>query len=438
MLKLIKEAGVVGAGGAGFPTHVKADSQAETVIVNGAECEPLLRVDQLLMVHEASQLIRGLKALVQITGARRGIIALKRKYQEAVKTLTTYLVDGLELFILDDYYPAGDEHVLVYEVTGRAVPQGGLPIQAGCLAQNVETVINVANAMDGKPVTDKYITVGGAFEPRQTVRVPVGTSYAAVLKTLGMHDFTGLAAINGGPMMGAEVSDWSTPVTKTTKGILVFPEDHYLVQGKRLSASEVFRLARAVCVQCRYCTDLCPRYLLGHQLEPHMTMRGLKYSLAGMEPNPSVFLCTECGLCERYACTFGLSPRMVHSQLKKIYTKAGMKPWPAKDTTPEPLLNYRKLPVKRLISRLGIAQYDQPAPLTDLVIDPDKVVLPLKQHVGVPAKPVVTKGQHVSRGQLVAAVPEGKLGAAVHSSIAGTVEDVKDQIVIRANGGGRR
>ncbi|MCL4441030.1 MAG: 4Fe-4S dicluster domain-containing protein [Firmicutes bacterium] len=438
MLKLIKEAGVVGAGGAGFPTHVKADSQAEIVIVNGAECEPLLRVDQLLMVHEAPLLIRGLKALVQVTGARRGIIALKKKYQEAIETLTTHLEDGLELFVIDDYYPAGDEHVLVYEVTGRAVPQGGLPIQAGCLVQNVETVINVANAIDGKAVTDKCITVGGEFTARQTVRVPVGTSYAAVLDALGMSDLTGKVAINGGPMMGAVVSDWSTPVTKTTKGILVFPEDHSLVQEKMLSSHEVFRLARAVCVQCRYCTDLCPRYLLGHQLEPHMTMRGIKYSLADMEPNPSVFLCTECGLCEQYACIFGLSPRMVNSQLKKIYTQAGMKPRPAKDTTPIPMWEYRKLPVKRLISRLGIEQYNQPAPLTDLVIQSDLVVLPLKQHVGVPAEPLVAKGQQVTRGQQVAKVPEGKLGAAVHSSISGTVEDVTDRIVIRANGGGGR
>lgn len=437
MLGQIKEAGVVGAGGAGFPTHIKADCQVDAVIVNGAECEPLLRVDQLLMVYEARQLITGLKALMTITKANRGIIALKKKYRDAVDTLQPLLEDSLELFILDDYYPAGDEHLLVYEVTGKVIPQGGLPVNTGCLVQNVETVINVARALEGIPVTDKYITVGGVFEPRQTLSVPVGVSYADVLKALGWNDTGGLVAVNGGPMMGPVVTDWATPVTKTTKGILVFPEDHSLVREKSLPSHEVFRRARAVCIQCRYCTDLCPRFLLGHRLEPHKIMRGLKYSLTEMDPNPSVFLCTECGLCEQYACMFGLSPRMVNRQLKRIYAEAGLRPWAPDDTVSPPIVrDYRKLPVKRLISRLGIADYDRPAPLTNLPIKPDIVTIPLRQHIGVPAEPVVAKGQEVIKGQLVARVPEGKMGAEVHASISGTVEDVEDRLVIRAKGNG--
>ena len=442
MLERIKEAGVVGAGGAGFPAHIKANCQVELVIVNGAECEPLLRVDQLLMVHEAQQLIRGLKALMQITKAGKGIIALKKKYQDAIATLRKHLQgDDIDLFLLDDYYPAGDEHVLVYEVTGKVILQGGLPLQAGCLVQNVETVINIARALDGQPVTDKYLTVGGVFGSRQTVKVPIGTTYATIFEALGLTETKGLAAVSGGPMMGSAVTDWSTPVTKTTKGILLFPEDHPLIQKKRLSMREVFRQAKVVCVQCCYCTDLCPRYLLGHHLQPHLIMRGLKYSLADIEATPSVFLCTECGLCEQYACIFGLSPRMVNRQLKKEFAQSGVQPKPAgKRTTPSPMQGFRKVPVKRLISRLGISQYDQPAPFSDIELRPSEVYLPLKQHAGVPAEPVVRPGQQVVKGQVVAKAPEGKLGAAIHTSISGVVKKVEELIIIKAqgNGGGYR
>nr|WP_320026640.1 hypothetical protein [uncultured Acetobacterium sp.] len=141
----IIEAGVVGAGGAGFPTHVKLDAEAEYVIVNAAECEPLIRVDQELLIHHTAEILDGLNKIVQETGAVKGFIAIKEKHQEVIKRLNEAIGNdqSIEVFPLKDFYPAGDEQITVYEVLKRAVPRGGIPLNVGCIVCNVETVLNV-------------------------------------------------------------------------------------------------------------------------------------------------------------------------------------------------------------------------------------------------------------------------------------------------------
>lgn len=156
LVRLVRDAGVVGAGGAGFPTHVKlAADNVEYVIVNGAECEPLLRVDQQLSERFAPQLLNALDGIVSVLGARKGIFALKGKYKNAIKVLNECIGkrDTLEVFELKDFYPAGDEQVLVYEVTQRIVPEGGIPLMVGCVVINVETLLNVSNALNQIPVS---------------------------------------------------------------------------------------------------------------------------------------------------------------------------------------------------------------------------------------------------------------------------------------------
>ena len=161
IIKKIRDAGVVGAGGAGFPSHVKLAAQAEVVVTNGAECEPLLRVDQQLMVVRAEEMVHGLELAVSVTGAKEGIIAIKGKHKEAIATLQKAIAgkDNLRIHILDDFYPAGDEPITLYESTGRLVPQGGIPIAVGAVVTNTETLINICNAEKGIPVTDTYITL---------------------------------------------------------------------------------------------------------------------------------------------------------------------------------------------------------------------------------------------------------------------------------------
>lgn len=174
----VRAAGVVGAGGAGFPTHIKLDSKVDTVIANGAECEPLLRADRYLMTRHAPQVAEGLRLVMQATGAARGIIALKREYEEATEALGSVVRDSsdVELHLMKSYYPAGDEFLLVYEATRRQVPEGGIPLEVGVVVQNVGTLYNVAQAQRDVPVTHRWLTVSGEVKEPKVLRAPVGTS----------------------------------------------------------------------------------------------------------------------------------------------------------------------------------------------------------------------------------------------------------------------
>ena len=152
IVELIRKAGVVGAGGAGFPTHVKAQAKAEIVISNGAECEPLLHKDKELMKRHAPLLVEGLETMMAATGAKKGVLAVKAKYKDVVAACegAVHGRPGLSVFQLGDFYPAGDEYTLVYEVTGKLIPPAGLPLQVGSVVDNVETLINVALAKNSR------------------------------------------------------------------------------------------------------------------------------------------------------------------------------------------------------------------------------------------------------------------------------------------------
>lgn len=433
----IREAGVVGAGGAGFPTHVKVAADADTVIVNGAECEPLLRVDQQIMEAAAGEVVRGLAAVMAATGAAEGVIALKGKYRGAIAALTPAIRnEAMRLRVIDDFYPAGDEHVLVHEAVGRLVPQGGIPLNVGCVVTNVETLLNIAAAQQGRPVTHTYVTITGEVPRPVTLRLPVGTAVADALALAGVKQAEGLSVLDGGPMMGKMVADLSRPVTKTTKGLVVLPAEHPLIRKRTLPIETMLKRAHAACIQCRYCTDLCPRYLLGHRLQPHLVMRGVKH-VSGQEALLKMALaCSECGACEQYACPLSLSPRVINAALKQALAKQGLKPDPPPpDQRCDRLQVYRKIPVKRLINRAGLAVYDRKAPLDDTPPAVARVELPLKQHVGAPSQPVVAVGQTVRQGDLVARIPDKALGANLHASIDGVVAAVGDRIVITAREG---
>jgi len=438
-IKKIQDAGVVGAGGAGFPTHVKVSASARTIVVNGAECEPLLRVDQQLMARNAKEMIEGLKTVMELTGAQEGIIALKDKYKEAINTLQREIAGKpIKLNVLDDFYPAGDEHVTVYETTGKLVPQGGIPLKVDCVVTNVETLINVAGALAGQPVVDTYITVTGAIASPVTLKLPIGTPINTALSLAGAGNLKGMKVIDGGPMMGKIVEDLAEPITKTTKGLIVLPEDHPLITKRQKAIDRIIRESNAACIQCRFCTDLCPRYLLGHKLEPHKIMRALKHIQGQEEALKMAMVCSECGVCEQYACIVDLSPRKVNAMLKKELGKKGLKPEMPKEQAVLNIQPHRKIPVKRLISRLGLTQYDKKAPLSENEYTVDKVYIKLHQHVGAPSIPVVKVGQRVQRGSLIAKIPDNALGANIHASISGTVVEISDSIVITSGEGSDR
>lgn len=423
--ELARQAGVVGAGGAGFPTHVKLDAQVEYVVVNGAECEPLLEVDQNLLITAGPRLAAMLEAVRRAVGAREARVAIKAKHEEAVAAAEAAVAayPALKVVPLGDFYPAGDEFVLVYETTGRLVPQGGIPLQVGVVVLNVETLWNLVEAQGGRPVTHKWITVAGAVARPGTFRVPLGVSVSDMLALAGGATITDFAVLNGGPMMGKLVENLADPVTKTTKGLVVLPRLSPVIEVRARPLSSILRQARAACCQCQECTDLCPRHLLGHGLAPHKVMLAASYGAAEVAaPLTQAFLCSECGVCDLYACPMGLSPRRVSQALKEELARQGVKnPHKGAPAGTHPWRSYRRVPVARLLPRLGLKPYERPAPLREVTWEPEAVTLPLRQHVGAPAEPVVAVGDRVEVGQLVAEIPAGKLSSRLFASISGYV-----------------
>ncbi len=429
----VREAGVVGAGGAGFPTHVKLAARADLVIANGAECEPLLRVDQQLMAIYPDEIISGLQLGMKATGARQGIVALKKKYHPAIDALQKTITGkkGLSLFLLDNFYPAGDEHVLFHEVTERLVPEGGIPIETGAVVQNVGTLININNASRGIPVLDRTVTVAGAVKTPVTLKVPVGTMVSELVKAAGGPVVPDAVVLLGGPMMGEIVSPDETPVTKMCSGVIVLPADNPVVFNKKERLGTLLSRMKSACCQCSYCSDLCPRRMLGHRLEPHKINRAASNLNVAPEIVAGAMLCCECGVCESYSCLMSLSPRRVIQRIKTEFGSKGFhNPLHRVDISPHPARKMRRVPTARLIRRLKLHRYDVAAPLSSRLVQPERVVLSLKQHVGVPAVPVVDKGSTVKRGDLVAEIPEKSLGARVHASIDGKVLSLDEQMII--------
>ncbi|WP_407309034.1 4Fe-4S dicluster domain-containing protein [Desulfosporosinus sp. SB140] len=433
--KNVREAGVVGAGGAGFPTHVKLSAQAEIVVVNGAECEPLLKTDQQLAAKFAEEVVQGLQLELKATGAKLGIIALKGKYSAAITALKPYLTETIQIKILPDIYPAGDEVFTIWFTTGRRVPPGGIPINIGVVVNNLQTLINIARANKGVPVTTRTLTVTGAVNRPITVTVPIGTSLEEVLVLAGGGRGDDLAYILGGPMMGNLVTDFTIPVTKVTGGLIALPKDHPLIRRKQMSLENVLKIARTVCEQCSFCTELCPRHMIGHELLPHRLIRAVNYRAMGdLATLSSALICSECGVCEAYACPVGISPMRVNRALKSELRAQGMK-YQGDIRKEDPMAQHRLIPSARLMDRLNLRPWYKEAPLAAEVYEPCEVTLKLQQHIGAPAIPVVNEGEIVHLGQVIGEIPEGALGARVHASLAGTVLKITPQSITIGKGG---
>jgi len=431
-INTIKEAGVVGAGGAGFPTHVKLSAKAEVIIVNAAECEPLIRVDQELLLHFTRDIIEGLNRIIQETGAKKGYIAIKAKHSEVINRLKEQLENNknIEICLLKDFYPAGDEQITVYEVLKRIVPKGGIPLNVGCIVCNVETVLNINNASKGKRVTSTYVTITGEVKKPGTFCIPIGMSYKEALECCGIENLDGKVGIDGGPMMGKIISDFNMSITKTTKAIILLDKSCSLVREKTKNIEQVLKQSKTACIQCQKCTDLCPRDLLGHNVKPHIVMRIANYGLSDFSGMKTALGCSECGACELYACPNGLSPRKVNAMIKQELAESGIKIDKEGEKKPvSEMIEYRKIPVKRLVERLGLKKYDLSAPLMSCDYNLKKAVIPLKQHIGGPAKPIVEKGMIVNEGTLIGEMEDGKLGASIHASISGMISDVSNDSI---------
>lgn len=430
--KIIQESGVVGAGGAGFPTYVKIDQRANTILMNCAECEPLLKLHRQLLKLHAYEIMKTFQMIAETVGAQEAIIGIKKSYKDTVEELNRHLGEfpNMRLALLDEVYPMGDEIVLIYEATGRVVRPGGLPIEEGVAVFNVETVYNIYQAVEKQhPVTDKLVSVVAEVEHPVTVRVPLGTRLDQVVALAGAATVKNPVYFVGGPMMG-NIGTGSQPVTKTTNAVLVLPEDHLIVQKKLRKASIDMKRAASICCQCRTCTDLCPRNNLGHPIDPALFMRAASNKdFQDLNPYLNANFCSSCGVCEMYSCLQSLAPRTLLADMKAGLKKAGVRPPQRVQAAPvQNSREYRKVPEERLMARLGLTRYDKDAPLDDQVVPVKKVTINLSQHIGAPAQAIVKIGDQVTAGQMIAKPAQG-LSAGIHASITGVVTGVSDRAV---------
>jgi len=432
-LEIVKNAGVIGAGGAGFPTHIKLSAKVDTLIVNGAECEPLINVDKQLIEVGFEKIYKGLETAVRLTEAKEVVIAIKEKYKNAkdkmmaFKKSSSKIID-FDIFELGNFYPAGDEQVLVTEVTSKIVPEGGIPLDVGVVVINVETLLNIANAIEGINVTHKYVTVNGEVGKPSTFKVPVGTPVKDLLGQCGHSISEGFTYLDGGPMMGKVIDPDDYYVKKTTKSVLVLPDENIVIKNKSMDIRSSLKRAQAICLSCRMCTDLCPRYLLGHDLFPDEMMKKLykgDISDEEMKNFDFAFLCCDCGLCELYSCVVDLSARSIFNYLKEEFAKRGIKnSHNRKDLKVNEFREFRKVPIPRLLQRLEIDKYDSKTPLSRFDEVSKDIRLYLLQSIGAPSEPVVKEGEEVSANKLVAKIPEGKLGSNIHSPVDGVVSEI--------------
>ena len=433
-LDTIAEAGVVGAGGAGFPTHVKLAGKADTVVLNAAECEPLLHKDKEVLRDYLDATIEGMAAAMQLVRAGRAIVGIKEKYQDVIDLLRGRLPRGMEVCPLRDAYPAGDEFILVYDTLDRIIPPGGIPLAVNAVVMNVETAVNVA-ASTSRAVTEKFLTIAGAVAQPITLRVPIGVTLAQCVAAAGGATIPDPNYMVGGVMMGTLQLDHEALVDKTTGGVVVLPDDHVVIRRRKQTWKQVARIGQSACDQCSYCTELCPRWLLGHPIEPHKAMRSLGFNLVGEANTIGTSFCCECNLCSLYSCPEDLDPKQVCSQNKRRLATE-KKRWenpPFNSDRAATHLGNRKAPMARLIQKLGLRQFRNVGPLNNDLLASDKVGIKLKQHIGAPCDPLVKAGDRVTKGQVIGRPPvaNGKaaMGALVHASMDGTITSISGGVI---------
>lgn len=428
----IAEAGIVGAGGAGFPTSFKLVTDMDYLVVNGAECEPLLYTDNQLLEEYGKEMIDTLSQILEVCHINQGVIGIKKKHGKLIDTLNDYTqrYPHIRVQAVENVYPVGDEVTLVYECTGRIIPRGELPSSQKVVEINVETLLNISNKLKhNQVVTHTYITLGAAVDEPKVLKVPIGTRVKDLLKLVGSKVTEDQSILIGGPMMGY-FGTAETILTKTTKAILILPKDHILHRLQQSADINTVKRAMSSCSQCRMCTDLCPRNRLGHKVEPHKVMNafanGLLNHYQGIE---TALGCCGCNICSYFACHHDLSPASLMMMIKKEMLAHGERG--QKDLNPVPKdEKIPRVPSSRLLSRLGLSRYDKKAYLDKIEISPELVYIPISQHIGKKAELAVSKGDKVEAGDLIARRSVEGLSANIHTSISGQVIAVRDDLII--------
>jgi len=295
----VREAGIVGMGGAGFPTRVKIEPNPrlpkETMIINGCECEPCITCDYRLMLERPRQIIAGIKLAKKASGCSRVIIGIEDNKPRAIKVMSAALksskrCEGIKVVSLKTKYPQGGERQLIRAILKKNVPTGGIPPMIGVLVLNVATVAAIAEAVVCNwPVTHRVVTVTGrALANPSNLYVPIGTSVNDLIEFCGGVTQKSAKVVLGGPMMGIAIADLSMPITKTTGAITV-------LTGEEIGRAK-FARRETPCIRCGRCIEVCPEHL-----NPTKIAHAVKHNLLDVAENYYISGCMECGCCS-YVC----------------------------------------------------------------------------------------------------------------------------------------
>lgn len=303
----VKAAGVVGLGGAGFPTYVKFNvpdgTEVEELVVNSAECEPYITSDTRTMLDKTDDLAYGIEKVIEFIGVKRVIIGIESNKKEAIAKMRSLAENNekITVKVLPSIYPQGGEKVLVYHTTGKVIPAGKLPLDVGCIVCNCTTLAAIGNYIKtGMPLVSKCVTVdGGAVKSPKNLIVPIGTALSDVFEYAGGFSSEPAKVILGGPMMGISVPDMSAPVAKNTNAILAFTE------------AEAAPKRETACIRCGACVAHCPL-----RLSPISFLKAYKNDKVEELEELRVDICMECGCCS-YVCPTG-QPLVETHKLAKV------------------------------------------------------------------------------------------------------------------------
>ncbi len=311
LINAIKESGAVGLGGAGFPTFAKftSDKEIDTLVINGAECEPYITSDSVTMCNSSDDIALCLNTLLEYLPIKRIIIGIENNKPAAIKAMKGIVTDKISVKILPSIYPQGGEKVLIYHTTGKVVPQGKLPIDVGCVVMNSTTCAFLGKYFKtGMPLVEKCITVdGSAVKEPKNIIAPIGASLEDVFEFCGGFKTEPKKVLYGGPMMGISVPDLSAPVLKNTNAVLAFCE------------AETVQPKTTACIRCGKCVNTCP-----FGINPPAIAKALKQKDVETLPKVGALLCMECGCCS-YVCPANrplvennrLAKRLLAEQRKK-------------------------------------------------------------------------------------------------------------------------
>lgn len=420
---LLQNAGIVGAGGAGFPTYAKLSDEADLLCVNCSECEPLMYTDFILNREEMAKIVKGAELIMAATNIKHTYLAIKVHRAEALGYADGQVLgENVSIKYLPSVYPIGDEIGLIYETTGRLIKAGNLPITEGVIVMNAETVYNAHEAIvSGKPLVEKWLTIAGDIPEKFALKAPIGMRVSEIFKQLGIKVDSDHVIIEGGPSMGSISSPDRAVIKKTTKSILILPKTTRCVENKQSNIDDMLRRAASACCGCTRCTEMCPRYQLGYPLEPHKLIRAALNSAAEDYPEliATASLCCSCGVCAEVCCQ-DISPKDVILNLKKILAKNKIKFVADKDYPVNPDRPYRMIKSSKWKDMLGVLKFDAIPTYIPKKLSASRVEIPTSQHIGAPSVPCVNVGDTVNEGDMIATAGQG-LSVPQYASISGKV-----------------